>query len=100
MAYSIQLHPEVGTDLIKISDWYAAINLNLVGRFNAEFDKLVFNLERIPRMFEIVYNDVRIGELEKFPYLVHYQVDLKAKVVFVLAVLHKRENQDKVKNRL
>lgn len=100
MAYNIQLHPEAGADLVSISDWYAAINIQLVGRFNAEFDKLVFNLERIPRMFEVVYNDVRIGELEKFPYLVHYQIDLNEKVVTILAVLHAKQDQNQVKDRI
>lgn len=100
MPYSVQLHPEAGADLIKISDWYAAINHNLVGRFNAEFDKLVFNLERIPRMFEIIYDDVRIGELDKFPYHVHYQVNLDEKIVYIIAVLHFRQDQNQAKNRL
>ena len=50
--------------------------------------KQINSLKKDPYIFSLKYNEIRCRKIEKFPFLIHYQVDEILKTITVFAVFH------------
>lgn len=100
MAYSTRFHPKAAIEYQNATQTYQGVNNTLVRRFLTDFDHLFFNMERLPKMFPIRYDGiVRVGQLKRYPYLVHYIVDEAKQENIIMAFLHEKDGSTVIKNR-
>ena len=90
----LRVHPEVLHDLKHATDYFNSKGNGLGNRFNATAAKQIIALSTNAFLFTLKYGDVRCVKVKGFPYLIHYQIDEKARVVFVMAVICTYRNPD------
>jgi toxin ParE1/3/4 len=78
--------PEAQTDLLETRDWYEEQQLGLGRAFSVAVEEAVIRIEAMPRMYELVFGDIRRGKLRTFPYLIYYR--LQPDRIEVIALLH------------
>jgi toxin ParE1/3/4 len=86
MTLAVLFRPEAGSDLIETRDWYERQQLGLGEAFADSVDETVDRIEAMPRMYAVVFRDVRRVKLRRFPYVVYYRV--ASELIEVIAVLH------------
>ena len=86
MSLSVVLRPEAKADLLEARDWYEHQQLGLGDAFADSVDEVVARIENMPRMYAMVFLEVRRGKLRGFPYLIYYRVLSDRSEV--IAVLH------------
>lgn len=78
--------PEAGEELEQAALWYEGEAAGLGVRFLAAVHELFTFLASSPRIYPVVYQDVRRALVPKFPYGVFYQP--RGQAIRVLAVVH------------
>jgi len=68
-------------------DWYESKEVNLGLRFLDEFEETLTVIKHMPH-FAVRYDKVRCIPVKKFPYLIHYQLFPRKKLILVVAVFH------------
>jgi len=86
MAFKILIEPEVHQDIQSGIDYYNERQPGLGRKFHAEVSAYFKKLKTHP-FYQKRYNNVRCLPLQKFPYMVHFTVDEKQKIVIIQAVL-------------
>jgi len=76
----------VGSEVADIYEWYENERRGLGEEFILEFEALIKSIVEFPQSFARVNDRVRRANLNRFPYIVFYQVESKR--VVVLAVIH------------
>ena len=100
MAYSTRFNAKAAAEYQEATRNYQGVNNKLVRRFLTDFDRLFFNMERLPKMFPLRYDNlVRVSQLKRYPYLVHYIVDDVKQENIIIAFLHEKDDPRKIKNR-
>lgn len=66
----------------------AGLGLKFKNQAISEMRLLVFN----PNKFRISYSDVRVFQLKKYPYLIHYRVSETSKTVNIVSIFHTSRN--------
>ncbi len=77
MNYKVLILEEAQLEFKESLDWYKNINPILSNRFTTSFKKCIFLIRRNPYQFQIRYENVRVILLEKFPYLIHFSVEIE-----------------------
>lgn len=85
--YGLQIFPRAKNDIQGAIKWYNLKQAGLGKRFHAEV-KESFEYLRTNPFFQNRYDEVRCLPLKKFPFMVHFSVEEKAKRVVVHAVFH------------
>lgn len=98
MAYTIDIDPMAIRDVQQAIDYYEEQQTGLGIKFENALNKQLITLEKNP-FFRIRYENIHCLPLNKFPYMVHFTVDEKRKVVTVRAVFHTSLNPNKWKER-
>ena len=74
MPYSISLSPDVILDIEEAIDWYESKLSGLGDHFLEILDNRLKNLSNTPTSGSIRYDNIRCTMIEKFPYLIHYEI--------------------------
>jgi plasmid stabilization system protein ParE len=82
----VVLRPEAAQDLLSARDWYDRQKAGLGDEFAAQVSDVFDQVAAMPRLFAVIWEDVRVCRLRRFPYVVYYRAF--ADRVEVLAVLH------------
>ncbi len=86
MNYRVTILPQAELDVREIVSYYKSISTEIATKFkkniNLEFKKLKIN----PFLFQIKYNNYRTLKINKFPYLIHFEI--KDYTVIILAIYH------------
>jgi hypothetical protein len=90
MSLPIIFHPAVRGDVDTAYQFYESRRLGLGDGFLAAVDDVYAQLQAMPKLYGVVWRNVRCAPLHRFPYAVYYQVD--ANQLYVLAVYHNRQN--------
>jgi len=93
MAFKIKIEPEARLDIQEAVDWYNKQQKGLGKKFHADLLKYIDSLTKNPH-FEIRYDAVHCLPVKKFPFMVHFTVDVSKKIVAVRAVFHTSLNPD------
>ena len=86
--FNIEYNPEFFDNLVLSVDWYNEQRSGLGDRFCKSVKKQTAKLSTYSLCFAVRYSDIRCMRIEKFPYMVHYRVDVQTKTVKVEALFH------------
>lgn len=81
--YSLKFHPDFVDELAYAIDYYNKQAPNLGKRFRYAVKKQLILLKKSPLIKSIRYDDIRLARIEKFPYAIHYFMDLTNNWVLV-----------------
>ncbi len=98
MIYSIVIHPDAIQDIQEAIDYYDEQEPGLGRRFEEAVHKHFRLLEKNP-VFQIRYDNVRCLPMKKFPYMVHFTIDEKFRVIKVWALFHTSVSPGKWRKR-
>jgi len=70
-------------DIKQATEYYEQVRSGLSKRFNIELLITLNKIRRNAYYASVRYNNVRCAQINKFPYLVHYQVDIKDNVIII-----------------
>jgi mRNA-degrading endonuclease RelE of RelBE toxin-antitoxin system len=90
--YKIKIDPEAIEDIQLATDWYNNQIPGLGNRFQEQVKTQVNYLKSNPLGYAIRYKNVRCALVRKFPFLIHFEVDDKAKIVSIYALFHTSRN--------
>jgi len=91
MTYKIKVEPEALQDIQDGIDWYNEQQTGLGRKFHTEV-KTFFKKLRSNPFFQIRYDEVRCIPLKKYPFMIHYTLNEKEKVVVIRAVFNTHRN--------
>jgi plasmid stabilization system protein ParE len=83
---------EAQSDIRQASFWYEKQSTGLGKQFIKSVRKAIKSIQNTPIGFVTRFGDFRAIPLNKFPYLLYYQIDEKQNLVVVFAVLHTHNN--------
>jgi plasmid stabilization system protein ParE len=83
-------------DIQHALDWYMENAPEQVGRLTADLRETIDRIRASPRLFRVVYRDIRRAALHRFPYLVWLVHFDEIDAVHVLAVTHQRQDPERV----
>jgi hypothetical protein len=86
-------------DIQNAVDYYSNINENLGKRFYKLVKGELNSLKKDALLYQIRYKNIRCLAVEKFPYLIHFNVNQKTNTVFVFALFctYKNPNEHWIK---
>lgn len=97
MNRSIRFHSQVPEDLAEAIAWYQEVSADLANRFRRAARDAFTKIRTRPENYGIVFDEVRVVRLTRFPYLVQYR--LHSEIPHVLGVFHAASNPDKWQKR-
>jgi len=86
--FNVEYNPEFFDDLVQSVDWYNEQRAGLGDRFYKSVKEQTAKLSTNALYFAVRYCDIRCMRIEKFPYMVHYQINEQTKTVRVEALFH------------
>lgn len=98
MAFKIKIEPEASLDIQEAIDWYNKQQKGLGKKFHTDLLKHIDSLIKNPH-FEIRYETVHCLPVKKFPFMVHFTIDVSKQIVAVRAVFHTSLNPTNWKKR-
>ncbi len=85
--YAIKLAPDAIEDLKEATEWYASrLSEGLAARFIKEVDASLIQLADVPSRSSIRYENIRYTLVNKFPYLIHYEVNHTTETIIVYRI--------------
>lgn len=75
MTYKVNINPEAIIDIQEAIDWYNTQQKNLGKKFYTAVLHQIDSLVKNPH-FEIRYDEVHCFPLKKFPFMIHYTIDI------------------------
>lgn len=92
--YKILIDIDALEDIQNATDWYNTASKGLGTRFQKQVKTQINTLSKNPLAYGIRYSLVRGMLIKKFPFLVHFTVDQKKRIVKIFAVLHTSRNPE------
>jgi hypothetical protein len=87
MAYLIKINKRALNEVQKALNHYDKIDKSIGDKFQKNLDKTIIAIASNP-FFEMRYSDVRCLMINKFPYMIHFQVNEKKHLVIIRAVIN------------
>lgn len=87
MPYSIKLSPSAIEDLKEAIGWYdSRLVSGLAQKFIEQLDATLNQLSIVPGKGSVRYKNIRCSMVNKFPYIIHYEVDLESESIIVFRI--------------
>jgi len=90
MSPPLILSAEARADVNEAADWYGERSPELGDRFIDAVRDMLKHIHRAPRLYGVVWKDVRCARVRRFPYAIYYQVRPEGVVVF--AIVHTKRD--------
>ena len=90
MKKALIIRPDAERDLAEAYGWYEARVPGLGSDFLLSIDAALSSIQRTPKMYRIVYENVRRALVRRFPYGIFYMVEEDR--IVVLGILHARRD--------
>jgi plasmid stabilization system protein ParE len=95
MKYKLDIQDTAKADISEAMRYYNSKQRGLGKRFLVDFKSKAKLIRSNPQMYAVRYKEVRMALLKSFPYLIHFQIDKKAKTISILAVFYGGEDPRK-----
>jgi plasmid stabilization system protein ParE len=92
VTYKVVLSPAAKSQAKEAKAFYKKISPRLAQEWKDELASKLKGLSAF-NSFEIKYKDVRGLPLTQFPYMLYFRVEEEPAIVYVIAILHFRQNQ-------
>lgn len=89
---NVVYHPEAENDVIEAARYYEECRAGLGGEFLGEVDEAVNLVQKDPRRFVVVEDDIHRHSLKRFPYAIFYRVTSDS--LRILVVRHHSRHVD------
>ena len=86
MSLPVVLRPEASQDAQEARDHYKALRVGLGQTFLDRLDEVLTRISAMPKLYGVVWRNVRAARLRQFTYVVYFRVHDDR--VEVLAVMH------------
>ena len=86
--FVIEYNPDFYLDLVESIDWYNEQSDGLGDRFCESVKKQTAKLSTNALLFAVRYGEIRCMRINRFPFMVHYRVNLQTKIVKIEALFH------------
>lgn len=96
--YKVRILPSAYRDLREARSWYRQHNSELPKRLALQVKLSIERIRQTPFAYTIRYQEVRIANVNVFPYAIHYF--LQEDTVIIIAIHHTALNPEKWKDRL
>lgn len=94
MPYFIVFEKQAEYDIQQAVNYYDEQQTGLGEKFWVAAKKHIASIRANP-FFQIRYGQIRCLPVKKFPFMIHFLLDEKAKIVYILSVFHTSQNPDK-----
>ena len=94
MRFQLKIDIDALNDIQETFEWYELRSKELGSRYNTQTKKQINSLKKDPYLFSIKYNEIRCKKIEKFPFLIHYQINENLNFVTVFAIFHTSRNPE------
>ena len=91
--FKISHHDNAIKDLDDAVNYYHLKQSGLGKRFYLAYKKMLKTIKRNPH-YRIFYDDVHCLQVDAFPYLVHFTIDIPKRIVTVYAIICTHKNPD------
>lgn len=99
MAYKLEIQDTAKSDILEAIDYYEFKQSGLGKRFLNAFKKKSRDIRLNPEGYAIKYKNVRMAVINKFPYVIHFQMDNSKKIISILSVFYGGINPNKWLNK-
>jgi toxin ParE1/3/4 len=93
MRFEVEIDLRAVEDVRTAKDYYESQQLGLGIRFEKSIAQLVSILQKNP-FFQIRYDHIRCVPMNKFPFMIHFEVNEEEKRIRIIAVTHTSLNPD------
>jgi plasmid stabilization system protein ParE len=97
--YKAIILPLAKEDIKEAAHWYNDKKKGLGKRFTKEVRSKIKYVCENPKSIAVRYDKTHCAVLNVFPFMVHFSIDEKQKIVVVSAVFHTAQNPKKWKSR-
>ncbi|MBE9469609.1 MAG: type II toxin-antitoxin system RelE/ParE family toxin [Bacteroidetes bacterium] len=97
--YKSIILPLAKEDIREAALWYNKQQKELGKKFTTEVRENVHFIRQNPKASNVRYKNVRTTVLNVFPFMIHYTIGEKDKIIIISAVLHTSRNPQLLKNR-
>ena len=94
MRFQLKIDTDALNDIQETFEWYELQMKGLGLRYKTQTKKQINSLKKDPYLFSIKYNEIRCRKIEKFPFLIHYLININSKLITVFAVFHTSRNPE------
>lgn len=94
MGYHLKIDIDALGDIQETFEWYEMQLKGLGLRYKNQTKRQINSLKKAPHLFSIKYNEIRCRKIEKFPFLIHYEINEETKTVNIFAVFHSSRNPE------
>ena len=100
MKFKVLLEDEARSDIQKTALWYNSQSIGLGKKFVKSVRMAIKSIQTTPFGFVIKVGNFRGISLNKFPYLIYYQIDETNKYILIFAILHSHSGPDQFQKRI
>jgi mRNA-degrading endonuclease RelE of RelBE toxin-antitoxin system len=90
--FNVILNNSLSDDIQEAVNYYKSKNKDLGARFYNKVKAKLKTLKKDALLYQIKYNNIRCLSVDKFPYLIHYNLDQNTNTVFVFALICTHKN--------
>ncbi len=96
MSARVVIRPAAEHDIEHALRWYMDNAPEQAGRLTTDLRETINRIRVSPRLFRVVYRDIRRAALRRFPYLVWLVYFDEIDTVHILAVSHQRQDPERI----
>ncbi len=93
MKFEVIIDKRALSDIKQAAEYYDTQSEGLGQRFKNVLDEHI-SIIGVNPFFSVRYNDIRCIPVKKFPFMIHFSVDERDKIIKVHAVFHTSRNPD------
>ncbi len=90
--YKLKIDTDALLDIQEATNWYNNQSKGLGSRFQKQVVFQINSLKINPTNYSVRYSDVHCMIINKFPFMVHYNINQKELLVEVFSVIHTSRN--------
>lgn len=88
MIYQFSLSPNAEADLLETALWYESQQIGLGEKFAQKIESYFFRIQNNPLLFPLKKGNLREAYIQKFPYVIIYQIIENNIIVFTVFNTH------------
>jgi mRNA-degrading endonuclease RelE of RelBE toxin-antitoxin system len=99
LGYTLKIDIDAFKDIQETVEWYELQLKGLGLRYKNQTKNQINSLKKNPYLFSIKYNEIRCRKIDKFPFLIHYNIDDTLNIITIFAIFHTSRSPEIWKRR-
>ena len=93
-SFQTKVHPHFVVDLEEAINYYRGQSKVACAKFRSEIKRQLNQIKANPYTRSVRYDDIRFARIEKFPYTIHYSIDIFGNTVLVHSLICDHQDPD------